>query len=209
MGGIISTAACCAGEAACCLGCACLSKICGSLCSCGGGSDGKPQPSAGRKRSVMMIMFSLILSLTLQFLIIPNAYWDKLDFAWQCEDVDAAAQEACRANSAVFRVSMVSATFFLTNAMASAAAPSYNRNFWGAKVAFYLLLILAAMFTPAAVFDGYLNVARVGAAVFVVLQQIILIDLAYNWNDSWVVKADEDDKDLMGSGDAWLKVSEP
>ena len=33
---------------------------------------------------------------------------------------------------------------------------------------------------------GYLQIARVGGAIFVVLQQIILIDIAYNWNDAWV-----------------------
>ena len=64
------------------------------------------------------------------------------------------------------------------------------------------------MFTPSAIFDhhGYLNVARVGAAVFVCLQQIILIDLAYNWNDAWVANSDRDERDLMGTGDSWLKA---
>jgi hypothetical protein len=70
----------------------------------------------------------------------------------------------------------------------------------------YLVLLIAAMFTPAAVFETYIHIARVGAAAFVFLQQIILIDLAYSWNDSWVANADRDEKDLMGSGDAWLKA---
>lgn len=207
MGAIISSAACCAGEAACCLSCMCCSKIFSAMCSCGGG-DGSPQPSEGRKRSVMMVMFSLILSLLLQFLVIPNAYWDKLDFAWDCkqESDDVDVQQSCRANSAVFRVSMVAALFFLMNGLASAASPGFNSKYWGAKIAAYLLMLLAAMFTPSAVFTGYLNLARIGAAIFVCLQQIILIDLAYDWNDRWVANADRDEKDLMGSGDSWLKA---
>ena len=36
--------------------------------------------------------------------------------------------------------------------------------------------------------------------------QIILIDLAYNWNDAWVANADADERDEPGSGAAWLKA---
>jgi hypothetical protein len=32
----------------------------------------------------------------------------------------------------------------------------------------------------------YVHTSRIGAIVFVVVQQVILIDLAYNWNDTWV-----------------------
>jgi hypothetical protein len=32
----------------------------------------------------------------------------------------------------------------------------------------------------------FLHLSRAGALIFVVVQQVILIDLAYNWNDSWV-----------------------
>lgn len=65
------------------------------------------------------------------------------------------------------------------------------------KFVVFLVLIAASMFTPSYVFDqhGYLQVARVGGALFTVLQQIILIDLAYSWNDRWVQNADEDEKE--------------
>lgn len=64
------------------------------------------------------------------------------------------------------------------------------------------------MFLPASLFDqsGYLQVARVAATIFIVLQQVILIDLAYSWNDQWVFNADESDKEAPGSGDNWLRA---
>jgi hypothetical protein len=43
--------------------------------------------------------------------------------------------------------------------------------------------------------------------IFIVIQQIILIDLAYNWNDSWVGKADACDRLEWGSGAKWLKAT--
>ena len=39
-------------------------------------------------------------------------------------------------------------------------------------------------------YDGiYLWLARIGATIFVLLQQIILIDVAYNWNEDWIDRA--------------------
>jgi len=55
-------------------------------------------------------------------------------------------------------------------------------------------MVGGSMFLPSNVFDehGYLQIARVGGAIFVVLQQIILIDIAYNWNDAWVQNGEDD-----------------
>ena len=47
---------------------------------------------------------------------------------------------------------------------------------------------------------------RIGSTVFVVLQQVILIDVAYNWNDDWVEKSTEADLISYGSGSGWLKA---
>ena len=71
----------CAGEAACCVGCACLSKIFSGLCSCGGGKG--PSPSAGRTKSVILLLFSIVLSLVLQYMVVPHSYVSQLDYAWK------------------------------------------------------------------------------------------------------------------------------
>jgi hypothetical protein len=52
----------------------------------------------------------------------------------------------------------------------------------------------------------YLTFFRIGAMMFIFIQQIILIDLAYNWNEAWVYKADEADNQEWGSGSKWLKL---
>lgn len=38
------------------------------------------------------------------------------------------------------------------------------------------------------------------------LQQVILIDVAYNWNEDWVDRADQSDRLVYGSGNAWLRA---
>lgn len=126
----------------------------------------------------------------------------------QCEDIDEIYQQSCRADTAVLRVSFCSTIFFLFMAVAAAGAPQSNNNGWCTKFIVYIVLVVASMFTPSYVFDqhGFLNIARVGGAIFTVIQQIILIDLAYNFNDKFVANADEDDKNEPGSGDSWLKA---
>jgi serine incorporator 1/3 len=51
----------------------------------------------------------------------------------------------------------------------------------------------------------FLWLARLGATVFVLLEQVILIDVAYNWNENWVDRADQADRLVFGSGNAWLQ----
>jgi len=141
-------------------------------------------------------------------MVVPHSYVSQLDYAWKCEDIDEIYQQSCRADTAVLRVSFCSTIFFLFMAVAAAGAPQSNNNGWCTKFMVYIVLVVASMFTPSYVFDqhGFLNIARVGGAIFTVIQQIILIDLAYNFNDKFVANADEDDKNEPGSGDSWLKA---
>jgi hypothetical protein len=44
----------------------------------------------------------------------------------------------------------------------------------------------------------------VGGVVYIFVQQFVIIDLAHNWNDSWVAKADECEKEELGTGQKWL-----
>jgi len=51
----------------------------------------------------------------------------------------------------------------------------------------------------------YLNVARVGGFAFNIFQQIILVDVAYNWNKSWLAKSEKAEVDEgEGKGKKWL-----
>ena len=51
----------------------------------------------------------------------------------------------------------------------------------------------------------YLWVARVGSFLFVLVEQLILVDIAYNWNSSWIDKADQAElAEGIGKGNKWL-----
>lgn len=115
----------------------------------------------------------------------------------------------CAGNAGVYRPTLFSFLFFSCAAAASYLRPSLNREVWPAKYCVYLLLVLASVFmSNRPWFLGiFLHVSRLGAMVFIVVQQIILIDLAYNWNDAWVGKADSADRLEWGSGAKWLRAT--
>jgi hypothetical protein len=72
---------------------------------------------------------------------------------------------------------------------------------------FLIRTLVYNVYSQLPLFTGFfLWTSRIGATVFVVLQQVILIDVAYNWNDDWVEKSNEADRISYGSGGSWLKA---
>jgi len=210
--------------------CACSSAS--SLChACLGQTSAH---TSGRRRSVLLLALAVLLALVFQYLLAPgivgdgSGWWNFARKApgagkhvlrsWTdgCEqylDGGEAASLAgpygqCIGNAGVYRPTFFSFLFFACAAAASYLRPSLNREAWPAKYCVYLLLVLGSVFVSNRWFLGaFVPLARVGAMAFIVVQQIILIDLAYNWNDSWVGKADAADRVAWGSGARWLRAT--
>jgi len=71
----------------------------------------------------------------------------------------------------------------------------------------YLFLVVGTVFIPNdPLFQPiFLWIARVGSVLFILLQQVILIDIGYNWNESWLAKSDQAELDEgPGKGKKWL-----
>jgi len=113
----------------------------------------------------------------------------------------------CVGNAAVFRPTFVSTLFFLISAIATKTNPRLNREAWPAKFGMYFILLAIITFVPNAplLTPIYLTFLRIGAMIFIFIQQIILVDIAYNWNEALVLKADEADNEEWGSGKKWLQ----
>lgn len=74
-----------------------------------------------------------------------------------------------------------SQVFFALMALCACCSPVFNHGFWGFKFMLWAVLMIATLFITNDVFDtsGYVWVARIGAFIFTIMQQIVLIDLAY------------------------------
>jgi len=115
--------------------------------------------------------------------------------------------QQCVQNSGVYRPTFVASVFFAFSAIATSMNPSINREIWPQKYAAYLIGVFICMFIPNPVFTGfYLLLVRICAMLFIVIQQVILIDMAYNWNESWVEKSNECESREWGSGKKWLQA---
>ena len=88
----------------------------------------------------------------------------------------------CVRNAAVFHPTFVSTLFFLISAIATKTNPRLNREAWPAKFGMYFILLTIITFVPNAplLMPIYLTFLRIGAMIFIFIQQIILIDIAYN-----------------------------
>jgi serine incorporator 1/3 len=112
--------------------------------------------------------------------------------------------EQCVGNNGVYRATASALLFFILAGLAAFCKPTANREAWPAKYVLFLFLVLGTCFIPnVPLFTPiYLNIARIGAIIFVVIQQIIILDLAYNWNDSWVEKSNQAETEKDGK--RWL-----
>jgi hypothetical protein len=171
---------------------------------------------------------AVILALYFQFVIGPTIVTDTKHFSWipglrkllyqnwrdgSCSKFDDSKNniellKQCAGNAGVFRPMLVATVFFLGSAVAARVQPGLNREAWPAKFTLFGIAVLITMFlSNAPLFTGlYLWIARLGATLFVLIEQIILIDVAYNWNEEWVDRADQADRLVYGSGNYWLQA---
>jgi len=204
----------------------CFCTSASSLCNACFGSTAAG--TTGRKRSVLLLTAVVAFALLFQYYVAPHViehsgWWNvyasipgvgrRMYDAW-VDGCDSHYKDQpdlyarCVGNGGVYRPTCLSALFFGASAIATKLRPSLNREAWPAKYGLFLVLLLLFMFVPnGPLFDGvFLNFSRVGAMAFIVIEQIILIDVAYNWNESWVELSNEADRIEYGSGVLWLRA---
>lgn len=194
--------------------CSALMSLFGSCCGNDKPSSIAPGAFSGRKRSVFLLFFVVALSFAFQYGVskvivnLPPGLNYVTESWWGgCEDLATERlQQRCIGNNGVYRVGFSAVIFFLIAAIAVCMNRTANRVAWPAKYILFVFLAVGMCFVPNdPIFSPiYLNVARVGAVLFVIIQQIIFVDLAHNWNEGWVVKADKAEAEESGSGQKWL-----
>jgi Serine incorporator (Serinc) len=197
----------------------CFCTAAGSLLTscCGNDKPSTVDPGAasGRKRSVLLLLLAIGIAFFLQYYVAPtivnfDAPIDNiLSDAWRsgCEDLTTSGLiERCAGNAGVYRSSFSAVIFFLLAGVAVACKRTANREAWPAKYVLFVFLVAGMCFIPndPLFLTIHLNVARVGAAIFIIFQQIIFVDIAMNWNDSWVEKSNKAEEQESGSGKKWL-----
>ena len=134
---------------------------------------------------------------------IQNAWNDQCLEFFQ-DDADLLLK--CQGHAGVYRATFVSSLFFACMAIATKFNSAVNRSAWPAKYTLFLILVFSTLFlyNSPLFFGPFIALSRIGATLFLILQQIILIDLAYKWNETWVENSVNADSIDYGSGSKWL-----
>jgi len=194
--------------------CSACSSLLGACCGNDKPSTVPPSVTSGRKRSVFLLVIALALALAFQYGVAP---WlvDNQDLTGAISKnwLDGCKQyateelrESCAGNQGVYRVSFAAVIFYCLAAIAVLCKPTFNREVWPAKYVLFFFICVATIFiTNEPLFsDVFLNIGRVGAVGFICLQQLIIIDVAYSWNDNWVQRGDAAESEEMGTGRKWF-----
>lgn len=194
----------CLGAIASCAATACAGCCCTAFKDCS-----KKKYGPGSRIPYMFIMF--IFSV---FAICMVLFGGKELFKNDLLDIDAKIcnQDSCRGNGSVYRTSFTLFLFFAIHAFIVFFVLSFHHLFFIIKLFCLIAVLTITFFIPGPFFeDGYVNFARVGSGIFLLIQIYVLIGWAYDTNDkindkiiAYDQEQDDPDKDLDEQGNKTL-----
>jgi len=143
-----------------------------------------------------MYVLMFFLSAVAQYVL--NTWSYKL-FTWIPElDICANDDEWCVGALSAARVAFAFSVFHLILALlmirvknSSDFRASIQDGYWLIKIAVVIGLTVVAYFIPTPFFVVFGWICLFGAAVFILIQLMLLIELAYSWADNWLAKYEE------------------
>jgi len=156
----------------------------------------------GTYASLFLLVAGMIASICMQ--AYPPEVGTHLDSLWtvQCP---AGYEESCKANQAVLRVSFALVIVFTLNLICTIFQTQYFDDLWVVKLIAFVGLCCGFVFVDAEVFgeNGYAWFARIGGFIFIILQQLIIMDFSLSWNESWNAKSASERGNLTEGLDRW------
>eukprot|EP01084_Bolivina_argentea_P261708 442387_1 len=193
-----------------CLGAllSCGATACAGCC-CSAFKDCKAKYGPGSRIPYMFIMFLFSLFAICMVLFGGEILWenDLLDTKFSICN-----RESCAGNGAVYRTSFTLFIFFAVHAVVVFCVLSFHYLFFIIKLFCLVAVLTVTFFIPGAFFeDGYVNFARIGSGIFLLIQIYVLIGWAYDTNDTINMKIlaydseeVDPDKDLDEQGNKTL-----
>jgi hypothetical protein len=138
------------------------------------------------------LFYFVIIILTITTSIVIQVYYaDSIKISrWNigCEDIEY--HSVCVATTSVMRFSISLVVLLGLEMLGTFIHAAYFDLFLIFKFVGYVALVLGSFYATSLDMLNYAWFARFVAFIFLIYQQIILIDFAYNWNATWVQKSD-------------------
>lgn len=178
----VAAASSCLG--ACAATCAC--KACGSCCPSGGdgSKDGATASTTTKIPYLLLAFLGVVLALIMRY-----ASGDFLDQVARFE-LEQCETDICLETQSAYRVCFAMFLFFVLCAVLSAVYVPFHYQMWAFKYITFGLLLVLLFFVPNEFFNGWIEFARVGAGIFLLLQVIVFISVSYDLNSDLVSRED-------------------
>ncbi|XP_072037836.1 serine incorporator 1-like isoform X2 [Amphiura filiformis] len=189
---------------ACCVGSTACSCCCAACPNC-------------RNSTATRIVYGLLLlvgTVVCCFMLIPDVQDTLAQIPFLCKDVipeyipgidvDALIHDQCSilaGYGAVYRVCFGLTCFFALFALIMINVKSskdprggIQNGFWLFKILAIIGIIVGAFFIKAGTFERvWMYFGMIGAFIFIIIQLVLIVDLAHSWNESWVEKMEDSD----------------
>ena len=108
--------------------------------------------------------------------------------------------KSCLANQAVLRFACALVVLYGLNFVLTLAAAYLYDQYWWLKIPFFVGICSLFVYLDASNFDndGFAWFARVGGFLYIMLQQVILLDFALTWNETWVDNSNKERSLIIG-----------
>lgn len=143
---------------------------------------------------------------------LPMFKFGCVDNTIEVSSLEESITVVCGGNQAVYRICFGAGVFFLIMMIGAPISPSFHNGCWVAKIVLFPLLIAACFFIPNEFFHGYYVTAVVFAAIFLVLQVLLLIDFSYRIHECIIKRMDQVDdnnesaEEGKGSCNMWKPI---
>lgn len=151
----------------------------------------------GSYMSLFLLLAGMIASIIAQ-----NYAESHLQSSRWTEGCPSGYDDSCTGNGAVYRFSFALVLIFACQFIGTSIYVKYYDEYWFGKLLTYVGIVIGFYYVRASVFDerGYAWFARIVGFFYVILQQVILIDFAYEANSSLLAFYEE------GKEIKWLAI---
>jgi hypothetical protein len=147
----------------------------------------------------------LVVSVMVGCVLILN-YGPLVPLAQWTSDCPVGFENACKSVGGVYRFAFALSCIFFLQLLGTLVYTKFFDYAWPVKYTCFVATLIGFFFVKAEVFDlnGFAWFARIAAFMYLVSQQVILLDFAYTWNEQWVRWSEEADAEGSGNARAWL-----